>query len=138
MNDLSQGRFRAYSAPVHPTDPLHRLAFETLKHFKIPSNGLQSTGWAVLTRPEQALFDFALTVCDCLGGEVCPVWPQQPETARWNVADPACCSVGEDDREQAFIETAVALRRRIRHMLMLPDEDLSTLAIAPRPGEMCQ
>lgn len=132
MNELSHGRFRACSAPVRPTDRLHRLAFETLKHFKIPSNGLQGTGWTVLTRPEQARFDFVLTVCDCAAGEVCPVWPQQPETARWNVPDPACGAVARDSLERAFIDTAIALRRRIQHMLTLRDEDLSALAIDRR------
>jgi arsenate reductase (thioredoxin) len=57
------------------------------------------------------------------------VWPGQPITAHWGLPDPAAIVDDEPRQRQAFIDTAVALRRRIELMLALPIERLDALAL---------
>ena len=46
--------------------------------------------------------DFAFTVCDNAGNEVCPMWPDQPMTAYRGLADPAAAEGSEAERHLAF------------------------------------
>jgi arsenate reductase (thioredoxin) len=75
------------------------------------------------------VLDFVFTVCDNAAGEVCPVWPGQPMTAHWGVADPAAFEGRDDQRAQIFWDTAVVLKRRIELMLALPLQSLDRLAL---------
>src|ERR1017187_7939027 len=81
MNDLSNGRFRAYSAGPRSLGAVHPLALETLKHFKTPSHGFRSKSGSEFVTPGGPRLDFVLTVCDKAAGEVCPGWPGLPVTA---------------------------------------------------------
>ena len=58
--------------------------------------------------------DFVFTVCDRAAGETCPVWPGQPVTAHWGIADPAAVEGTELEKGQAFLDAFRELRRRIR------------------------
>ncbi|MNQ64180.1 Protein ArsC [compost metagenome] len=73
--------------------------------------------------------DFVLTVCDKAAGEVCPVWPGQPMTAHWGVADPAALEISDEATERQFMDTALTLKRRIELMLALPLARLDSMAI---------
>ena len=44
-----------------------------------------------------------MPVCDDATGEMCPVWPGQPMTAHWGIADPAAVEGPEMQREAAFV-----------------------------------
>jgi arsenate reductase len=59
-------------------------------------------------------------VCDNAAGEVCPVWPGQPVTAHWGVADPAAV-VGDDiAKAMAFRQAFNVLEHRIKIFASLP------------------
>ena len=73
--------------------------------------------------------DFVFTVCDNAAGESCPVWPGQPMTAHWGVADPAAFEGTQEAIERQFMDTALTLKRRIELMLALPLERLDAMAI---------
>ncbi len=73
--------------------------------------------------------DFVFTVCDNAAKEACPVWPGQPMTAHWGIADPAAVTGSPDDVQRAFREAFVALDRRIGLFLSLPLQSLDRLAI---------
>ena len=73
--------------------------------------------------------DFILTVCDNAAGEVCPIWPGQPMTAHWGVADPAAVEGTDEEKRQAFRDAAAILRRRIELLVNLPIDKLDKLAI---------
>jgi arsenate reductase len=69
------------------------------------------------------------TVCDQAAGEACPVWPGQPMTAHWGVADPAAVEGTDAQKAKAFWDTAIILKRRIELMLALPLASLDQLTI---------
>lgn len=129
MNALGQGRFKAFSAGSHPKGSVHPLALETLATHRIPTDGLRSKGWEEFARPEAPELHFVFTVCDQAAGEVCPVWPGQPMTAHWGVADPAAFEGSDEQKAKAFRDTALTLKRRIELMLALPLAALDKMAI---------
>ncbi len=129
MNQLGHGRFKAYSAGSFPKGQVNPFALSTLAAWHIPADGLRSKSWDEFARPGAPALDFVFTVCDNAAGEVCPLWPGQPMTAHWGLPDPA--EVEGDDRlkARAFMDTAVALRRRIELMLALPLQTLHGLSL---------
>jgi arsenate reductase len=69
--------------------------------------------------------DFVFTVCNRAAAEVCPVWPGQPISAHWGVADPAAVVGDEEKIHRAFS----VLSRRVSLLLCLPIDKLSRLAL---------
>ncbi len=129
MNDLGQGRFRAFSAGSHPKGVVHPLARKTLAAHRIPTDGMRSKSWDEFARPDAPELHFVITVCDQAAGEVCPAWPGQPMTAHWGLPDPAAVEGDEPARERAFLDTFVTMKRRIQLMLSLPLASLDRMAI---------
>ena len=125
MNHLGGGRFRAFSAGSHPNGVVNPIALSTLRQLRIATDGFRSKSWDEFAQPSAPVLDFAFTVCDNAAGEVCPFWPGQPMTAHWGLPDPAAVEGSDEQRAKAFMDTAVALKRRIELMLALP---LGTLA----------
>lgn len=129
LNSLGRGRFRAFSAGSHPGTSVHPFALKTLSALRIPTDGLRSKDWGEFARPGAPELDFVFTVCDKAAGEVCPVWPGQPITAHWGVADPAAFEGADEQKAKVFWDTAVILKRRIELMLALPLASLDKMAI---------
>lgn len=129
MNELGKGRFHAYSAGSHPDGKVNPFALDTLESFRIPTQGFRSKNWDEFAKPDAPQMDFILTVCDKAAGEVCPVWPGQPMTAHWGVADPAAFEGTDDAKRQQFRDAGITLKRRIELMLALPLDRLDALAI---------
>ena len=129
LNYLGKGRFKAYSAGSHPTGVVNPSALATLRELHLPTDGLRSKNWDEFARPDAPRLDLVLTVCDDAAGEVCPVWVGQPMTAHWGVPDPAAFDGPDDRRAKVFLDTALALKKRIELMLALPLERLDRLAM---------
>jgi protein-tyrosine-phosphatase len=129
MNHLGKGQFRAYSAGSHPNGSVNPFALSTLKALHIPSEGYRSKSWDEFAQAGAPALDFVFTVCDNAAGEVCPVWPGQPMTAHWGVADPGHVPGGDEAKAQAFLDTAIVLKRRIELMLALPIATLARLSL---------
>ena len=129
LNSLGRGLFKAWSAGSQPTGAVHPLALQTLQRLRIPTEDLRSKDWAEFARAGAPAMGFVFTVCDNAAGEVCPVWPGQPVTAHWGVADPSTVQGTDTEKAQAFWDTAVVLKRRIELMLALPLASLDRLAI---------
>jgi arsenate reductase len=128
LNHRSRGRFRAYSAGSHPTGKVNPGAIELLERLQIPTEGLRSKAWDEFAKPGAPPLDFVITVCDNAAGEVCPVWPGQPMTAHWSVADPAHIE-GTLERANAFREALRLLSRRIDLFTNLPVDSLDLMAL---------
>ena len=129
MNELGQGRFKAFSAGSHPKGSVHPLALKTLATNRIPTDGFRSKSWEEFARPDAPALHFVFTVCDQAAGEVCPVWPGQPMTAHWGLPDPAAVEGEAAVREKAFFDTFITLKRRIQLMLSLPLASLDRMAL---------
>ena len=129
LNSMGQGRFKAYSAGSQPGGAVNRFALKTLETLHLPTSGYRSKDWSEFAQPQAPALDFVFTVCDNAAGEVCPVWPGQPITAHWGVADPAAVQGSDEQKTKVFWDTAVVLKRRIELMLALPLHSLDRLAI---------
>ena len=63
-------------------------------------------------------FDYIITVCDKVR-EVCPVFPGEPQQMHWSFPDPAAVTGLEEERFQAFLQTARELTTRISYLLLM-------------------
>ena len=129
LNSMGHGRFKAFSAGSQPGGVVNPLALKTLESMHLPTNGYRSKDWSEFAQPQAPALDFVFTVCDNAAGEVCPVWPGQPMTAHWGVADPAAVQGSDEQKTKVFWDTAVVLKRRIELMLALPLQSLDRMAI---------
>jgi arsenate reductase len=129
LRHLGGERFVAYSAGSKPVGVVHPMALSILTELHLPTEGLRSKSWHEFTQAEAPVIDFIFTVCDSAAGETCPIWPGQPISAHWGVADPAAVTVDEHLRHCAFLDIALTLKRRIELMLALPLHKLDALAL---------
>lgn len=129
LNQLGNGRFKAYSAGSHPKGEVHPMALQTLERLSVMPHEYRSKSWNEFAAPGAPELHFVFTVCDNAAGEICPVWPGQPTTAHWGVYDPAAIDGDEERRLKAFNDVAHVLKRRIELMLALPPKSLASLTI---------
>ncbi|WP_298010653.1 arsenate reductase ArsC [uncultured Aquabacterium sp.] len=129
LNKLGAGRFIAWSAGSQPKGVVHPLALAVLSRLGVPQTDFHSKSWDEFAQAGAPRLDFVFTVCDNAAGEVCPVWPGQPVTAHWGVADPAAVEGSPERQQQAFTDVAQILKRRIELMLALPESSLASLSI---------
>jgi arsenate reductase len=130
LNQKGRGRFTAYSAGSFPTGKVNPLALQLLHRMDLPTEGLRSKPWDEFATAGAPPLDFVITVCDAAAGEVCPVWPGQPMTAHWGVADPAAVQGSDVERTQAFREAFRILERRIDLFTSLPMRLLDPMALS--------
>ncbi len=128
LNHKGRGLFRAFSAGSHPTGRINPGALELLERLQIPTEGLRSKAWDEFAQSDAPPLDFVITVCDNAAGEACPVWPGQPMTAHWGVADPAHVE-GLLERANAFRDAFRLLSRRIDLLTNLPVDSLNRMAL---------
>jgi protein-tyrosine-phosphatase len=136
LNASGRGRFAAYSAGSQPSGKVNPLALELLAKNRIDTVGLRSKSWDEFARPGAPKLDFVFTVCDNAAGEVCPVWPGQPMTAHWGIADPAAAQGTEDEKRRAFMRAFSELSTRINLFLSLPIAKLDRLTLQRRLADI--
>ena len=129
LNYRGKPRFKAYSAGSHPTGKVRPEAIRELEAAHLPTADARSKSWDEFTGSAAPQMDFVFTVCDNAAKEICPVWPGQPMTAHWGIADPAAVQGTPEEVQRAFREAFVALDRRIGLFLSLPIQSLDRLAI---------
>ncbi len=129
LNAQSAGRFHAFSAGSHAVGQVHPRAIELLARNHYKTDSLRSKSWNEFAAPGAPVMDFVFTVCDQAAAEVCPVWPGQPISAHWGVADPAAATGDEEKVHRAFNDAFSVLSRRISLFMCLPIDKLSRLAL---------
>jgi len=121
--------FTAYSAGSRASGIVRPEALKQIKLAGFSTNGLRSKNWDEFAKPEAPKMNFVFTVCDNAAKEVCPVWPGQPMTAHWGVADPAEVRGTAEQIERAFRDAYLHLDRRINPFLSLPIQSLDSLTL---------
>jgi arsenate reductase (thioredoxin) len=136
INHHGRGRFVGYSAGSAPKGKVHPIALELLRHMKMPTAGMRSKSWDEFEKPGAPPLDFVFTVCDNAAAESCPVWPGQPMTAHWGVADPAAVEGAETDKWLAFRQAFRELESRIKIFTSLPLKSLDRVKLQARLHEI--
>ena len=132
LNQWGRGRFAGYSAGSYPKGTVHPLALELLGNMKVPTADLRSKSWDEFAAPDAPTMDFVFTVCDDAAGEVCPIWPGQPMTAHWGIADPAAVNGSWKVRRAAFRTAFSELDSRIKVFTSLPIRSLDRIKLQER------
>jgi arsenate reductase len=129
LNAAGNGRFNAYSAGSHPAGRVNPFALDLLARNRLDTAGLRSKSWDEFARPGAPKLDFVFTVCDSAAGEVCPIWPGQPVTAHWGVADPAAVEGADEVKHRAFMRAFTELSARIDLFINLPLSKLDRISL---------
>jgi protein-tyrosine-phosphatase len=125
-----------YSAGSMPKGKVHPIALALLEQMKMPTAGMRSKSWEEFAKPGAPQLDFVFTVCDNAAAEACPVWPGQPMTAHWGVADPAAVEGSDTDKWLAFRQAFRELESRIKIFTSLPIRSLDRVKLQARLREI--
>ncbi|HUK36093.1 MAG TPA: arsenate reductase ArsC [Vicinamibacterales bacterium] len=136
LNHLGRGRFRAYSAGSHPTGRVNPFALSTLERNHLPTEGARSKSWDEFATPDAPPLHFVFTVCDRAAQEMCPIWPGQPMTAHWGVADPTAVEGTDEEKARAFTLAFRELSARIGLFTSLRLEALDQLSLKRQLDEI--
>lgn len=133
LNDLGEGRFKAYSAGSKPSGIPHPDGLKELERRGHSVDGYSSKSWDVFAEPGAPVMDIIVTVCGNAAGETCPVWPRTSDhpqiTVHWPADDPAHVEPLKA-RQKAFSEVYDICQARIEALIKLSPaqlEDKSTL-----------
>ena len=136
MNQLGDGRFKAYSAGSTPRGEVNPHAISVVESMGFSAHDFRSKSWDEFAKPGAPPLDFVFTVCDNAAGEVCPIWPGQPMTAHWGVPDPAAAVGSPAEIAAVFGEATRQLRTRINLFLALPHASHDRLSLQARIREI--
>lgn len=136
IDRLGQGRFRGFSAGSHPKGEVHPMTLDVLRLNNFKVDGLRSKDWGEFAKDDAPEMDFVFTVCDKAAAETCPIWPGQPMTAHWGIADPAAAEGDEATRMMAFRKALFELENRIKIFVSLPLASLDKLKLQERLDEI--
>ncbi|HET9446408.1 MAG TPA: arsenate reductase ArsC [Steroidobacteraceae bacterium] len=136
INHWGRGRFVGYSAGSAPKGKVHPIAIELLRHMNMPTEGMRSKSWNEFAKADAPRLDFVFTVCDNAAAEACPVWPGQPLSAHWGVADPAAVEGSETEQWLAFRQAFRELESRIKLFTSLPIRSLDRVKLQERLREI--
>ena len=120
LNRLGAGNFRAYSAGSQPKGQINPNTIQLLQSLGYDTSGYRSKSWDEFAKAGEPKFDFVFTVCDNAAAEACPVWPGQPMTAHWGIADPAEATGTPAEIALAFKDAYRLLNQRIGIFNALP------------------
>jgi arsenate reductase (thioredoxin) len=129
LNKLGAGIFRAYSAGSQPKGRINPNTLQLLQSLGYDTSGYRSKSWDEFAKAGEPKFDFVFTVCDSAAAEACPVWPGQPMTAHWGIADPAEATGTPAEIALAFKEAYRLLNQRISIFTALPLRSLDRLSL---------
>ena len=138
LNELGQGRFRAFSAGTIPRGEPHPRAIALLEQGGFATDGLRSKDLSEFEGEDAPVMDFVFTVCDRAASEDCPPWPGHPLTAHWGIPDPVKETGNEAEQALAFATAFDAMRRRIAAFVALPMAELDRISLQRRIDDIGQ
>lgn len=132
LNELGEGRFKAYSAGSHPKGRVHPMTLEVLRDEGLPTAGLRSKSWDEYGAPDAPQMDFVFTVCDDAAAEPCPIWPGHPMTAHWGIEDPAAVAGTPVIERAAFQRAFRYMKNRVAAFVALPVASVDRMTLQTR------
>lgn len=123
------GKFKVYSAGSMPKGRVHPTALALLEKNNFRTDQFRSKSWEEFSGPGSTPLDFVFTVCDRAANEVCPVWPGQPMTAHWGIADPDRDYASQKEEYRGFYRAYLELDARIKIFTSLPISGLDKLTL---------
>jgi arsenate reductase (thioredoxin) len=114
INELAQGRYKAFSAGSCPARYIHPKTIETLKRHGIDPGTPESKSWDVFANER---FELVITVCDQAAGEACPLFSGDPQKLHWSIPDPAKVEGADAEIDAAFDEAFYLLKNRIDDLI---------------------
>src|ERR1700730_1924639 len=129
LNKLGAGNFRAYSAGSQPKGQINPNTIQLLRSLGYDTSGYRSKSWDEFAKAGEPKFDFVFTVCDNAAAEACPVWPVEPISAQWRIADPAEATGATAEIALAFKDAYRLLNQRIGIFTALPLRSLDRLSL---------
>jgi arsenate reductase len=129
LNKVGAANFRAYSAGSQPKSQVNPNTIHLLQSLGFDTSFYRSKSWDEFVKAGEPKFDFVFTVCDNAAAEACPVWPGQPMTAHWGIADPAEATGTPAEIALAFKEAYRLLNQRIGIFTALPLRSLDRLSL---------
>ena len=129
INQLGEGRVRAFSAGSKPKGVPHPGALRLLERRGIDTAAFRSKSWDEFSAPGAPPIDLAVTVCGNAAGEACPVFLGSPLKAHWGLPDPADVTGSEAEVDAAFEETLRLLEMRVRAFLALDRASMDKTAL---------
>lgn len=136
LNKVGKDHFQAYSAGSQPKGAVNPNTITLLRGLGYDVKTFRSKSWSEFANPGAPALDFIFTVCDDAAGETCPVWPGQPMTAHWGIADPAARTGTQPEIAQAFADAYRMLNQRIAIFTALPIASLDKLTLQNRLREI--
>ena len=136
INRWGMGKFHGFSAGSHPKGAVHPLTLRLLTELHYDIKNLRSKSWDEFAATGSPRFDFVFTVCDQAADEQCPLWPGQPVTAHWGVADPAAFEGSAEEARRCFARVYRELENRIKIFTSLSIETFETAALQRRLSEI--
>jgi protein-tyrosine-phosphatase len=136
LNKLGAEKFRAHSAGSQPKGEVNPHAIQLLGSLGYDTSGFRSKSWHEYAKPGAPALDFVFTVCDNAAGETCPLWPGQPVSAHWGVADPADATGSAAEVALAFKDAYRMLHQRIAIFTALPIRSLDQLSLQRKLQEI--
>lgn len=124
LNDLGQGRLRAFSAGSQPAGQVHPQSVILLDKMGLDTSAARSKSWDEFAEPDAPEMDIVITVCGSAAEETCPIWPGAPVRAHWGVEDPAAAT--PEDQPAAFLAARDILQKRATALLAQPIETLDS------------
>lgn len=121
-SQLAEGILRATGGPLVSvfsagSEPgqVHPLAIRAAAAMQVDISGQRSKH---MDEFAGQAFDYVITVCDRVR-EVCPVFPNDPHRIHWSFPDPAAMAGTEEERYQAFVQTARELTTRLSYLRLM-------------------
>lgn len=138
LNELGQGRFRAFSAGTIPRGVPHPRAIALLDRAGFATAALRSKDLSEFEGEGAPVMDFVFTVCDRAASEECPPWPGHPLSAHWGIPDPVKETGTKAEQALAFATAFDAMRRRIAAFVALPMAELDRISLQKRIDDIGQ
>jgi len=136
VNKRGNGKFRAFSAAVEPSEVIDPVAIEVLDHAGYATEGLHPKHWQEFTGADAPILDFVFTLSDTASSKEFPAWPGTPVSSHWRYPDPTKAKGEVWERRLEYGKTLSAIERQMRIFMQLPFDALDRVALDKRLSEM--